>query len=304
MRVLVTGADGFVGEHLCPYLRAAGDEVVEARGPEDAERALDLTDAGSVRAAVERARPDWIVNLAGFSSVAESHRNPVRAWAVNAAGSVNLVTAVREVAPKARVLLIGSGEMYGPLPAGVRAIETMPLNPVSPYAASKAAAELAGLQFHKAYGLDVILARPFNHLGAGQKSHFVVPGFALQLQRIRRGNSPPVLKVGNPEIVRDFSNVADLISALRTLLLSGEPGIAYNICSGTGSSIANILREMVRLAEVEVSIEQDPSLMRVAEIPAMVGDPSKMLKLGWAPRFSLSATLESIWAQSETAASR
>src|ERR1700687_1618524 len=108
MRVLVTGADGFVGGHLCPYLRAAGDQVIEAWGPQDADRGLDLTDAGGVRAAIERANPDWVANLAGSSSVAESHRNPLGAWAVNAIGSLNILNAVREVAPKARVLLVGS----------------------------------------------------------------------------------------------------------------------------------------------------------------------------------------------------
>jgi GDP-4-dehydro-6-deoxy-D-mannose reductase len=297
MRVLVTGANGFIGGHFCPYFRAAGDEVIEASGPNDGDRGLDVTDARRVRATIERANPDWVVNLAGASSVAESHHNPLGTWTVNTIGSLNVVTAVRDIAPKARVLLIGSAEVYGRLPSGVRASETMPLNPLTPYGASKVGAEIIALQFHHGYGVDVVLARPFNHLGPGQGAHFAVPSFAQQIQRIRRGESPPVIRAGNLEVVRDFSHVADLISALRILLLKAESGLAYNICSGTGRSIGSVLREMASLAEVQVQIEQNPSLVRAAEIPALVGDPNRMMKLGWAPRFSITATLKDILGQ-------
>ena len=164
MQVLVTGADGFVGRHLCGHLREQGDSVAEAYGPDPQSRgqetsAVDVTDPVGLRAAVETARPDAIIHLAGFSSVAKSHADPSQTFAVNTLGAVHLLAAARDVAPKARILLIGSAECYGALAAGVRATEELPLQPLSPYAASKVAAEVAGFQFHRATGLAVIGVR-------------------------------------------------------------------------------------------------------------------------------------------------
>ncbi|HME89782.1 MAG TPA: GDP-mannose 4,6-dehydratase, partial [Myxococcaceae bacterium] len=201
MRVLVTGADGFVGRHLCAHLRQHGDEVVEALGPSAPHVAgdqlkLDVTDPQTVVSAVRAAQPEAVVNLAGFSSVAKSNAEPSRVWAVNALGCVNLLTAIRQVSDKARVLLVGSGEVYGVLTVGVPATEDLPLRPLGPYGASKAAAELAGTQFWRAYGSNVLFARAFNQLGRGQQRDFVVPSFARQIQAIRRRAGAPILKVG------------------------------------------------------------------------------------------------------------
>ncbi len=178
MRVLVTGADGFVGRHLCAHFRKHGDQVIEALGPSATVGAnrlrVDVTDSNSVLAAFRSAQPEAVVNLAGFSSVAKSNTDPLQVWMVNALGSVNVLTSARELDQKVRVLLVGSGEMYGVLPAGSPATEDMPLLPVGPYGSSKAAAELAGMQFWRAHGLDVVMARAFNHLGRGQQSTYVV----------------------------------------------------------------------------------------------------------------------------------
>jgi GDP-4-dehydro-6-deoxy-D-mannose reductase len=280
VRVLVTGANGFVGRHLCAHLRRLGDSVFEAQGP---DASFDVTQAPSVRDAVETARPEAVVHLAGFSSVAKSHQDPARAFAVNALGAVHLLAALRDVAPKARVLLIGSAEMYGPVPSGLRATEDFPLRPLSPYASSKAAAEIAGLQFHRATRLEVVAVRPFNHIGAGQAPHFVVPSFARQIAAIRKGEAPPVLRTGDLTPIRDFSHVADVVEAYALLARRGVPGEAYNVCSGEGRAIRSLLDEMLRIAAVEARVEVDPERLRPVEVPSLVGDPGKLRRIGWAP---------------------
>ncbi|WP_141621064.1 GDP-mannose 4,6-dehydratase [Myxococcus sp. AB036A] len=299
MRILVTGADGFVGRHLCALLRAAGDEVVEAHGPRGEginSNALhfDVANEASVKAAVAEVKPEGIIHLAGFSSVAKSHHNPSRVFAVNTMGVVHLLTAVRESVPKARVVLVGSGEVYGPVPEGTRATEDTPAVPLSPYAASKSAAELAAVQFHRSYGLEVVMARPFNHLGAGQDPTFVVPSFAAQIRAIGLGTVDPVLRTGNLDAVRDFSHVRDVVEAYRLLLDKGESGQAYNIGSGEGRTIRSLLEEMLSLAGVNARIELDPARLRPSDIPSLVGAPDKLKALGWAPKLTVADALRDV----------
>ncbi|QDE91990.1 GDP-4-dehydro-6-deoxy-D-mannose reductase [Myxococcus xanthus] len=299
MRILVTGADGFVGRHLCALLRAAGDDVVEAHGPRGEginSNALhfDVANEASVKAAVAETKPEGIIHLAGFSSVAKSHHNPSRVFAVNTMGVVHLLTAVRESVPKARVVLVGSGEVYGPVPEGTRATEDTPAVPLSPYAASKSAAELAAVQFHRSYGLEVVMARPFNHLGAGQDPTFVVPSFAAQIRAIGLGTVDPVLRTGNLDAVRDFSHVRDVVEAYRLLLDKGEPGQAYNIGSGEGRTIRSLLEEMLSLAGVSARIELDPARLRPSDIPSLVGAPDKLKALGWAPKLTVTDALRDV----------
>ncbi|MBZ4371575.1 GDP-mannose 4,6-dehydratase [Corallococcus interemptor] len=299
MRVLVTGADGFVGRHACAALRAAGDEVVEVHGPRGegiSSTALhfDIADEAKVKAAVSEVKPDAVLHLAGFSSVAKSHQNPARVFAVNTMGVVHLLTALRESAPKARVLLVGSGEVYGPVAEGTRAEESHRHVPLSPYAASKSAGELAGEQFFRSYGMEVILARPFNHLGAGQDPTFVVPSFAAQIRAIALGTVDPVLRTGNLDAIRDFSHVKDVVDAYRLLLLQGEAGQAYNVGSGEGRTIRSLLEEMLHLSGVQARIELDPARLRPSDIPSLVADPGKLRALGWAPRLTVADALRDV----------
>jgi len=242
-----------------------------------------VTDPASVRAVLDAARPEVIVHLAGLSSVAKSHQEPTRAFAVNALGAVNLLAAAREAALRARILLIGSAEVYGALPAGTRATEDFPLRPVSPYAASKAAAEIAALQFHRATGLDVVAVRPFNHIGAGQAPHFVVPSFARQVEAIRTRRSPATLQVGDLTVTRDFSHVDDVVRAYRLLALQARSGETYNVCSGEGRTIRSLLDELLEMAGVTAEVRVDRLRLRPAEIPSLVGDSAKLRKLGWQP---------------------
>lgn len=290
MRVLVTGADGFVGRHLCELLRERGDEVLPFGGPRKVGATpsgltpLEITDPAAVERAVEAAKPEAVVHLAGFSSVGKSHEAPAAAFTVNAIGALNVLAAARDATRSARVLLIGSGEMYGAVALGERAAEEHPLRPLSPYAASKVASEVLGLQFHRSYGVDVVCARPFNHLGAGQDTAFAVPAFAQQLAAIRAGRSESVVKVGNLEPVRDFSHVRDVVEAYQLLLDRGVPGVAYNVCSGIGRTIRQVLDRMIQLAQVDVRVEVDPERFRAVDLPSLVGDPSRLISLGWKPR--------------------
>jgi GDP-4-dehydro-6-deoxy-D-mannose reductase len=307
VRVLVTGADGFVGKHLCRHLHEQGDEVVEAHGPptptaSSSGASLDVTSATNVREVVEAARPDVIIHLAGFSSVARSHQDPARAFAVNALGAVHLLASVRDAAPKARTLLIGSAEMYGAVPRGARAAEDSPLRPLSPYAASKVAAEIAGLQFHRANRLEVVAVRPFNHIGAGQAPHFVVPSFARQVEAIRARRSPDTLRVGDLTVTRDFSHVGDVVRAYRLLALNATPGETYNVCSGEGRTIKSLLDELLDLAGVNATVEVDRLRLRPAEIPILIGDPAKLRKLGWQPSRSVRDALRDVLEEARAAA--
>jgi len=279
VKVLVTGADGFVGRHLVRALRARGD-VVEACGGPGNPGALEITDAAAVHRRVERFAPDGIVHLAGVSSVAWSHQHPEETHQVNVGGTANVLDAVEKTARKARVLLVGSGEEYGRLHQGTLAAETTPLAPLSPYATSKAEAEALGQEAAR-NGLAVMLLRPFNHLGRGQAPQFVMPSFARQLVAIARAESPPVVEVGDLTPVRDFSHVEDVVAAYLLLLERGVPGEIYNVCSGEGLSIRQALDALQELAGTRAEIRVDPARLRPTEIPWLVGNPGKLERLGW-----------------------
>ena len=296
MRVLVTGADGFVGRHLCQFLQENGDTVTPLTG-------VDVRDGKALTDAVRRARPDAVAHLAAVSSVADSLRDPVATFEVNALGSVNLCQAGRELAPRPRMLLISSGEVYGPIPADRPATEQTPVAPTSPYGASKVAAETMGLQFARSYGMSVVVARPFTHLGAGQAVTFAMPSFAQQLAEARRLPGRATLRVGNLEAVRDFSNVRDVVTAYRLLLDRGESGEVYNVSSGRGRSIRSVLDELIGLAGADVGVEVDPARMRPADIPNMVGDPTKLRALGWMPRHTVRDALIDLLAERSAHAS-
>ena len=283
MKVLVTGADGFVGRHLVRALQARGDVVEACAGPGSAG-SLEITDAAAVLERIESFTPEGIVHLAGISSVAWSHQHPERTHRVNVGGTANLLDAVRKAAPRARVLLVGSGEEYGPLERGVPAMETFRLAPLSPYAASKAEAEALGRQAATSHGLAVVLLRPFNHLGSGQAPQFVMPSFARQLVAIARGATHPVVQVGDLTPVRDFSHVDDVIDGYLLLLERGASGEVYNVCSGQGLSIREALDVLQELAGTQAEIRVDPARLRTAEIPWLVGDPRKLENLGWGRR--------------------
>jgi GDP-4-dehydro-6-deoxy-D-mannose reductase len=283
VRVLVTGADGFVGTHLVTALQGRGDPVDACGGP-GGPRELDVTDPAAVDARIRESRPEAVIHLAGVSSVARSHEKPAATVAVNVLGAANLLEALRRHFPRARVLLVGSGEVYGAVPKGRPANESHPVRPLSPYAASKVAAEVLGRQMFDSYGLQVILARPFNHLGPGQAPGFVVPSLVRQLLTVADGRGAPVISVGDLSPVRDFSHVLDVIDGYLLLLSTGSPGETYNLCSGVGLSIRELLDELQRLLGTRAEVRVDPERLRPVEIPWLVGDPGRAEALGWRRR--------------------
>jgi GDP-4-dehydro-6-deoxy-D-mannose reductase len=297
MRVLVTGGSGFVGRRLVAALRERGDDVVSAAPSQgdDQNLPLDLTDSDNVRAVVEMVRPDVVYHLAAQSFVPASIEDPLTTYRVNVDGTAFLLEALRDLKP--RLLFVSSAEVYGRRPQEDMPLrETLPPRPTNPYAASKAAGEALVLGWHHAYGIDAVISRAFNHIGAGQDHRFAVPAFAQRLARIA-GGQERVLSVGNVESERDFLDVRDVVAAYIALADRGAGGEIYNVCSGQAVKMREVLRRLVNIAGVPVEIREDPELMRASgEVLRSVGDPSKLKRTtGWSPRISLADSLREVY---------
>ena len=255
----------------------------------------DVLDAPALATAVSSARPSRVVHLAGQSSAAISFERPVETYRANAIGTWNLLDAVARHAPGARVLVVGSGEVYGPQPPGSRVGEAAPFRPASPYALSKAAADALSESFARAHALDLVRTRSFGHTGPGQAPTFAVPSFARQLAEIESGRAEPRLRVGNLDVTRDLTDVRDVVQAYLALLDRGRSGAAYNVCRGEGSRLSDVVANLVARARVEVRVEVDPARVRPADLPWLVGDPSAMARdTGWRATTPLERTLDEI----------
>ncbi len=304
MNVLVTGASGFVGRHLVTLWTSRGARVTalaeRAPRPGDREPAggvivADIRDHDAVRAALRETAPRWIVHLAGQSSAALSFERPRETFSVNAAGAIQLLEAVRAECTGARVLLVGTSEAYGPQPAGTRASEDTPFRPVSPYALSKAVADLAGETYSRAHGLDVVRTRSFSHLGPGQSPRFALPGFARQVAESEAGLADPVLRVGNLDVVRDLTDVRDVVDAYWRLCEHGRSGAAYNVCSGRGVRLADVVRALADRGRTRMRVEVDPARLRPADVPYLVGDPARIEReTGWRAAIPLDRSLDDL----------
>ncbi len=306
-RWLITGADGFVAGHLLPHLLEAENNtqifgMVWREAPRDswpeAHPRLqilpgELGDAQSITDIVEQTRPEIILHLAAASSVAQSWQDPVPAYQINILGQLHLLEAARSMKSKPTVVIASSAEIYGRDGHDGNAIsEAAPLRPLSPYAVSKATQDLQAGQYHAAFGLPTIRLRLFNHTGPGRPPHFVASSFAKQLAEIERGLREPVLHVGNLNVARDFTDVRDIARAWRLAALSGQPGEAYNVCSGRPTPIRKILDILLEKTTVEVEIQTDPTLLRTGEIESLYGDSSLFSEAtGWQPEIPLEQTL-------------
>ncbi len=292
MRVLLTGASGFIGSRLARALTAEGHEVwgtTLSGGAVPAGIAaleLDLRDERQLAAVIEAARPEAIVHLAGLSHVGRSWSAPGEYFQVNVVGSRNLLAA----AAGRRLLVASSAEVYGAVPEAEQPIgEDRPLLPGTPYALTKAALELLA----RPGGATVV--RAFNVVGPGQSTDFALPAFAAQLAAIRAGSRAPVLSVGNLAARRDFVHVDDAVEAYRVLLARGEPGAAYNLGSGEAASVEEALSGLIELSGCAVRVEPDPARFRPLDVPLLVADAARLRALGWRPRRDLAAALADLW---------
>lgn len=293
MRALVTGAGGFVGRHLVRHLAEAGDEVVEM---ELAADGIDIADAEPLTEAVMAAKPQVVYHLAGAADVGGSWSSPRETFLANALGTLNVLEAARGAGAE-RVLAVTSADVYGrvtedELPLG----EDRPLRPVSPYAASKVAADAIAQQAWLGHRLPVIRVRAFNHLGPGQSDRFVAPSLAARIARNERDGGHEV-PIGNMTPLRDVTDVRDVVRAYRLLMEHGEAGGVYNVCRGVAVSVKEIAEELMAMAARPMHLVSDPALQRPVDIPVLVGDNTALRRTtGWEPTIPLSTTLADVLA--------
>lgn len=287
MRAFLTGSSGFVGGWLTAHLVACGDAVTTL--PDD----TDLSVPGAAAAHLRAAAPDVVYHLAALTHVGRSWEDPHATYRVNVLGTVELLSAAAALRTPPRCVLVSSAEVYGP-GTGEPIEEDAPYRPVTPYAASKAAAELAGVQAHLGGGLDVVRVRPFNHIGPGQADSFVVSALARRIVEAERSGGGEIA-VGNLAAARDFTDVRDVVRAYRLLAEHGAAGDVYNVCSGVARPIESLVTLLSGLATTPIGVRVDPSLFRPVDVPVVVGSARRLAELsGWAPTIPLADTLADV----------
>ncbi|MGH8083054.1 MAG: GDP-mannose 4,6-dehydratase [Lysobacter sp.] len=291
--VLITGASGFVGRYVLEAVRN-GDFPADATIVLPANH--DLRDAASTRAFVANNRPDMVIHLAAQSFVPRSISDPEETYGVNVMGTLNLLEALSAAQFAGRFLYVSSGDVYGRI-----ADEDLPVDaatvasPMNPYASSKLAAEELCLQWGRRLGKDVLIARPFNHIGPYQSDRFVVPSLASQILAIKAGERPPLLEVGDIESTRDFTDVRDVVQAYSKILGSGQPGKRYIVASGIERKVSEILAQLLQLAGVQAEVRRDPARFRPAEQRRMAADAQETTRdTGWTPQIEFAQTLNDI----------
>jgi len=306
MRVLITGIAGFAGSHLAELLLKRGDEVFgTCLVNESLEnireiksnlnlRDCDITQLDQFTRVVEEINPDQIYHLAAFSSVGESFSRPSETFDVNIRGTLYLLEILRKLKKTIRVLVVGSSDVYGKVsPQQIPITEDIPLLPISPYGMSKAVCDLLAYRYFESYGVDVIRARAFNHTGPRQRTGFVVPDFASQIAQIEAGTSNSPMRVGDLSAQRDLTDVRDVVRAYLSLMLKGKAGESYNICSQQAYTMEDMLNTLLKLSKKEIAVQMDTRRCRLAEIPVLMGDNSKIrTTTGWEPEIPLEKTLE------------
>lgn len=307
MRNLITGIHGFAASHLCDLLLAHDEEVFGiARNIEENKNIRHVTDRiqvfscdvrvpSAIKKVLEDIRPDRIYHMASMSYVPAATADWEQAFATNVFGTLHLFESVKELRSNPRIICVGSSEEYGAA-AEMPIREAAPLQPVTMYGVTKAAAGLLGHAFARKDGLDVLRVRPFNHIGPRQKSRFVCSSFARQIWEIEAGR-PAVLKTGNLEAQRDFTDVRDTVRAYHALMEQGDSGEVYNICSGKAVSIKSVVEILRRMTDVSFTVEVDPSRYRTEPPVAYCGDHSLLTrKTGWVPQIPLEQSLKDILA--------
>jgi GDP-4-dehydro-6-deoxy-D-mannose reductase len=300
--VLVTGGAGFAGSHLIEHLAERVPLVAWSRsGPRDPVAPLatwarvDLLDRDRVRAEMARLKPARIFHCAGAPHVGASFHNRSEPLRNNVLATHYLLDAVRRAGVNCRVVITGSATVYAPSSTPLR--EDDEVRPASPYGLSKLAQEMVGLDTMADDGLEIIVTRSFNHTGPRQSASFAAPGFAEQIARIERGAAPPVIHVGNIETVRDLTDVRDTVRAYALLMERGTPGTVYNVASGVGRSIRDVLDALTGRSQVPVEIVVDETRLRPQDTPVVVGDSSRLRHAtGWEPSISFDRMMDDLLA--------
>lgn len=318
MRALITGITGFVGVHLVRYLVECGDVVIglsrsgiwPAESRAEMERLarlekIDLADADDSEALAElidRKTPEAIYHLAAQSNPHASMDDPRGSWAVNLGGTINLLEAVRASSVRPRVLIVSSGVVYGNPPAErIPVKEDCPERPLNPYSASKIGADMAAVQAFLGYGLATIVARPFNHAGPGQSPRYVLPAMAKQAAEVASGRQTE-LNTGNLDIVRDFTDVRDIVRGYRMLVEKGKPGEIYNMGRGSGTRLSEALEALRQISSHPLPQKVDPAKLRGVDLPLLVADVSKILAdTGWRAEIPIETTMSDLFREFQAA---
>lgn len=300
VKALIIGAAGFVGGYLIDELDRNGQEVHATCLPNEkisgncTAHTLDILKKDDISAILDDVKPDVVYHLAAQSSVALSWKKPRLTAEINVVGTLNVLEAVRECEKKMRLILIGSGEEYGFIREGACPLkETENLAPGNIYAATKACQGMLGGIYARAYGMDIVMVRAFNHSGAKQSPMFVISDFCKQIAEIEYGLKEPVISVGNLEAMRDFTDVRDVVRAYRMLSENGRSGQVYNVGRGQAVKISRILETALSYAKCGITVTQDKARMRAADIPLIEPDVSKINEdTGWKAEISMEQTIE------------
>jgi GDP-4-dehydro-6-deoxy-D-mannose reductase len=289
VRALVTGANGFVGRHLCAHLRDCGDEVVGV------DRDCNVTVAVRVERVLRDHEPEVVYHLAAMTHVGESWNNRIEFVRVNVFGTRNVLEAAHKVVPDAPVLLVSSADVYGIVSERELPLrETHPAVPANPYAQSKLQAELLAMDLARETGQRVVIARPFNHIGSGQSTTFVIPALISRLLDARERDLSEI-SVGDLSTRRDFCDVRDVVRAYRMLVQEGRGGEIYNVASGHDTALIDIANDLVERLAPDVALKPDVVLIRPVEVPVMRGSYDKIHRTtGWEPQISLSTSISDV----------
>lgn len=289
-RILVTGDKGFVGQHALDYMAGS-------TGLSTFKSDIDIRDKKSILECLNNFQPDAVLHLAALSFVPDSFKSPEATFEVNFLGTLRLLEALAETGFKGRFLYVSTGDAYGRVQKSELPIrESRLLRPTNPYAVSKAATEALCFQWSQTGPFEIIMARPFNHIGAGQSSNFAISNFAKQIAEIAAGLRPPLLSVGNIEATRDFTDVIDVVRAYGLMLANGKNGEIYNVCSGIERSIRALLLKLLGLSGVSAEIVTDAARYRPTDQPRVYGSYQKLKEqTGWNPEVSINETLLNLY---------